>query len=155
MQQLTISQHEIALVGIQIRTNNQLEMNPATAQIAALGKRYFSQDIASQIKHRKNPGVTFCAYSDYASDHQGDYCYLLGEEVTHISQIPPGCKRLLIPAGKYVKLTSETGPMPKVLIELWQKIWQMTPETLGGKRLYNVDYEVHQPNAADIYLGVQ
>ncbi|MEL6412744.1 MAG: GyrI-like domain-containing protein [Bacteroidota bacterium] len=107
------------------------------------------------MQHRKNAGATFYAYSGYESDYRGSYDYLIGEEVSRISDVPPGYQSLLVPAGKYVKLTSEKSSMPQMLIELWQKTWLMPPEELGGQRAYNVDYEIHHAHSADIYLGVE
>lgn len=70
--------------------------------------------------------------------------------------------KLTVPAGNYRKFTSEQGPMPKVCIDLWQKIWQMDAVVLGGKRSYDVDFEVYDERAKDpsntildVYIGIK
>jgi len=156
-----VQKDEIMLVGIHVRTSNKSEMNPSEAKISQTVKRYFSENIASQIISRKNPGVNFCAYTEYESDCTGKYTFFIGEEVSDISDIPEDFKCITVPKGNYIKFTSPSGEMPNVVIELWQKIWQLNPEELGGKRRYAVDFEIYDKRAADpkntvidVFIGV-
>jgi len=52
--------------------------------------------------------------------------------------------------------------MPDVVREPWYKIWQMTPDELGGTRRYLADFEIyderaqdHEKLVLDIYIGVK
>ena len=81
MKKQTIVLPEIKLIGISIRTNNESEINPDTGKISGLVQRYFHQALYEKIPHRKKPGTTLCVYTDYESDHTGDYTYFIGEEV--------------------------------------------------------------------------
>jgi predicted transcriptional regulator YdeE len=52
--------------------------------------------------------------------------------------------------------------MPMVLINAWQGIWRMPPESLGGERRYHTDFEVYDERASDpqntildIYVGIK
>ncbi len=74
---------ELKLVGITTRTNNTqiFETDPSTNKIAATVQKYFHNGLAEKIHDRKNPGTTFCVYTNYASDVNGDYTYFIGEEV--------------------------------------------------------------------------
>jgi len=52
--------------------------------------------------------------------------------------------------------------MPEVVREPWFKIWQMSEEDLGGKRLYKSDFEIyderasdHQNIVLDIFIGIE
>ena len=152
----------IQLVGLTVRTNNANEQNPATGKIGPLVSDYFSQGTASSILHRANPGVTFSVYTDYESDHQGDYTYFIGEEVSSFDDIPVGLQRLTIPQSDYQRFTTAPGQMPMVVIEAWQKIWQMDTVALGGERSYVADFEIYDeramdPNKAivDVYIGTK
>lgn len=125
-------------------------------------QRYWQEQIAQQIPHRKNPGVTFSAYTDYASNEHGDYTYFLGEAVSSIADIPQGFKSISIPVGKYQKFTTEPGKIPNVVIQAWQQIWQMPNEQLDGQRNYQTDFEVYDQRAIDpnntvldIYIGIK
>lgn len=151
---------EIQLVGLSLRTHNANEQNPATGKIGPLVADYFSQGTFNQIPHRVNPGVTYSVYTDYESDHHGDYTYFIGEEVSSFDNIPDGLHRITIPASDYQRFTTPAGQMPNIVINAWQAIWQMDEKTLGGKRAYSADFEVYDeraldPNNAvvDVYIG--
>lgn len=162
MQKISLHTPEIKLIGLKVRTNNQNEFNAATAQIGPSVAKYFQEGWVDKIPHRKNPGVTICAYTEYESDYTGDYTFYIGEEVTSQSPISEGLSALLIPAQHYIKFTTEPGPIPHVEIEAWQKIWAMSPEELGGIRSYKTDFVVyderthdHQRAVVDIYIGIE
>jgi predicted transcriptional regulator YdeE len=145
---------ETKLVGITGRTNNKQEANPATSRIAALMGQYWQQAIAMQIPHRKNPGITFAAYTEYESDYTGDYTYFIGEEVSLVAELPASLHAITIPAGRYAKCTTEPGPMPMVLVQAWHRIWQLSPEELGGERRYHTDFELYDHRALNPLMAV-
>jgi predicted transcriptional regulator YdeE len=67
-----------------------------------------------------------------------------------------------VPAADYLVLLSQRGALPGVVIALWQKVWNSTPQQLGGQRSYRNDYEVYDSRAADsahaqieLYLGIK
>jgi predicted transcriptional regulator YdeE len=120
------------------------------------------QNLAKQIPNRINPGTIFCVYTNYESDFTGEYTYFIGEEVSSFTGISEGFTALIIPAQKYIKFTNRPGPMPKVCIEMWKAIWEMSPADLGGSRAYIADFEVydersnnHDNVTLDIYIGIK
>jgi predicted transcriptional regulator YdeE len=154
--------NETKLMGIQVRTHFQNELNPLTSQIGSCVQRYWQEGIANRIPHRVNPGRLFAAYTEYDADQSGGYTYFLGEEVSDLSHIPEGLCSLVIPAGTYARFTIEPSPLPQVIMDAWSKIWQMTIEDLGGDRSYHTDFEIYDerafnPMAAviDVYVGIQ
>jgi predicted transcriptional regulator YdeE len=149
MHQEFIKLPEIKLVGISIRTNNLAEIDPATGKILGCVQRYFHGQLANQIPNRKKPGTTFCAYTNYESDHTGDYTYFIGEEVTDFGLLPTGFEALSIPTQPYAKFTNGPGPMPQVVREPWFAIWKMSPQELGGTRSYLTDFEIYDERASD------
>lgn len=162
MKTIRLQMPEIKLVGITVRTNNEVEFDPAIAKISPCVQHYFHQQVADKISHRKNPGTTFSAFADYESDYTGEYTYFIGEEVSSIDNIPEGLESHIIPPQNYIKFTTEPGPMPNVVINAWQEIWKMSPEDLGGKRRYHTDFEVyderakdHQNVVLDLYIGLE
>ena len=148
---------EIKVIGLTARTNNKNEMNPQLAKIGELAGRFWSQNIASRIPNRKNPGVTLSVYTDYDSNEQGDYTYFIGEEVDSFENMPSDLQKLTIPAAKYQKFTTPSGKMPEVVINAWQEIWKMTANDFGGKRAYQADFEIHTSAciSVDIYIGIK
>lgn len=162
MKKELITKPEIKLVGLSVRTNNKNEMDPSTSKIGKVIGQFFEEHIADKMTHRKNPGVMLSVYTEYESDEHGDYTYYFGEEVMTFDLVPDGMKVLLLPEAEYQKLTTPSGKMPEVVIHAWQEIWKMTPEELGGKRVYRADFEVYDERAhdpentsVDIYIGVK
>lgn len=152
---------EKKLVGFSMLTNNATELNPETNKIGPFIQQYAANHLAETIPFRINPGTTYAAYYNYSSDEHGDYRYFLGEEVSEIAhEYPESMNAVIIPAGKFLCITTDRGPVAKVVVEAWMAIWKMTPEELGGKRHYLVDFEVYDratdPNNAqvDIYIGL-
>lgn len=162
MQKKIIQLSEIKLVGITARTNLTNEMNPLTAKIGTTVQQYFREAFPEKISHRKKPGITLCVYTEYESDYTGDYTFFIGEEVTSFEDLPQGSRSLTIQPQTYTLFTTEPGVMPQVVIEAWQKIWQMTPMELEGKRAYRADFELYDHRASDphntildICIGIQ
>lgn len=162
MKKTKIQIPEIKLVGITARTNNKAEFDPATAQITPTGQKYFGNGLADMIINRKNPMTTFCAYTDYESDHTGDYTFFIGEEVSSLDNIPEGMESHIIQPQTYIKFTTESAPLPAVVINAWQEIWKMDDQDLGGKRRYHADFELYDVRARDyqnavldIFIGIE
>lgn len=162
MKKELMTKSEIKLIGLTTRTNNKNEMNPEISKIGKLAGHYWSQNIASQIPHRKNPGVTLSVYTEYDSNEHGDYTYFIGEEVSSFENVPSEFQKLTIPAAKYQKFTTLAGKMPEVVINAWQQIWKMSANDFGGERAYIADFEVYDQRAIDptntsldIYIGIE
>lgn len=164
MLKTTTHRPDMKLVGITCRTNNKVifESNPETNPIAKTVQRYFHQALFSQIKHRSKPGVTLCVYTDYESDHTGDYTYFIGEQVVHFDDQPNDFECLSIPTQNYIKFTDGPGPMPGVCVDMWKQIWMMSAEDFGSPRSYLADFEVYDERSADhtnvtldIFIGVR
>lgn len=138
------------VVGLTVRSNNAFEATLETSKIFPVVRRFVSEDIASKIQGRVNPGTLICGYTEYESDYTGDYTYFIGEIVANNShEAPEGLTAIEIPSQRYVKFTNGPGSMPQVLKEPWEQIWSMTPDELGGERTYAVDYEVYDERAKD------
>lgn len=151
MEKNMLSLPEFRLVGITTRTNNAhlFEQDPSTNKIAATVQKYFHNGLAQKIIHRTKPGTTFCVYTNYESDHNGDYTYFIGEEVSSFDGVSEEFETLIIPAQHYAKFTSQPGPMPAVCIDMWQNIWKMNSSDLGGERAYIADFEVYDERSVD------
>lgn len=154
---------ELKLVGISARTNNQkiFETDPSTNIIAATVQNFFYNELPKKINNRKNPGVTYCVYTNYESDVNGDYTYFIGEEVSSFDEVDNELETLIIPVQNYIKFTNQPGPMPNVCIDMWKNIWKMNASDLGGERAYVADFEVydersidHSKVTLDIYIGI-
>jgi predicted transcriptional regulator YdeE len=162
MKQTRVQLPSMTIVGLHVSTSNAAEMDPGQAQIGVTAQRYFGEQWAEKIAHRKNPGVTYAVYTAYESDVHGPYTYVIGEAVTKVETLPERLKAFKISAQTYTKFTTEPGVMPHVVIAAWQEIWQMTEIELGGPRGYRGDFELYDARACDpqktvidLYIGVK
>lgn len=153
---------EIKLVGISARTSYNKELDKMNGNIFPCVKKYFHNALFQKISNRKNPGTTFCVYTDYQSDYRGDYTYFIGEEVTSFKDLQEGFNKLTIPKQTYIKFTAGPDPMPNVIVDAWSSIWNMSPTELGGERSYHTDFEIyderahdHQKIILDLYIGIR
>lgn len=153
---------EIKLIGITARTSNAAEMNADTAKIGITMQRFFADKLQDKILNRKTPKKVFSVYTNYESDTTGEYTYFLGEEVTSFENIDKEFSTLTIPVQTYAKFTSDPDQMPKVVIDMWQKIWHMDAAMLGGERAYIADFEIYDERSSDphnaivdIYIGIK
>ncbi len=162
MQRTLIALPEIKLAGISVRTSYNQELDKMKGNIFPCIQRYFHGALFERILNRKKPGTTFCAYSNYESDHQGAYTYFIGEEVSSFGDsLAEGLQRLIVPEQQYAKYTTSPAPMPDVIVNAWKEIWEMTPSELGGRPRYGTDFEIYDERAADhqrivldVYVGI-
>jgi predicted transcriptional regulator YdeE len=150
----------IAVAGFQIRTSNAKELS-GQGQIHALWQRFFAENLMGQIRNRTGDSLVV-VYSNYASDENGEYDYLLGAPVSTIEALPAGVTFAAIATGEYAAITTDRGPVAEVMQRAWREIWQIAPEELGGKRAFLTDYEIYDERAADptdamveIHLGLE
>ena len=150
------------LIGLSVSTSFMKESNPLTSEIGKVVAKYFQDKFADKIPERKHPNVTICTYSNYSNKYLGDYVCFIGEEVNKDTKVPEGMVRHEIPAATYLKFTTEKGAVPFNIMKVWQKIWQMFESTEHGKRLYQVDFQIHDERASDllnaivdIYVGIE
>jgi predicted transcriptional regulator YdeE len=147
--------HDIQVIGIEARTSNAREMTK-DGVIAKLWGRLMTEGLLARIPNKADQSVV-ALYTDYESDKDGAYTFVLGARVSSISTIPEGMVARGIPAGHYSVFTSDRGPAARVVYETWKRIWA-TPLD----RAYRTDFEVYDERAADpqntqmtIYVGVR
>jgi len=148
------------VIGISARTSNAREMTPD----GAIGKqwgRLFQEGVLAKIPGKANSEI-IAVYTDYASDHNGEYTFVLGAKVKPGTEAPAGMMAVKVPAGKYAVFTSEKGPAAKVVPEVWQRINSLPKSAPGGDRTYKADFEVYDQRAADpqnsvvdVYIGIR
>lgn len=137
-----------SLTGIEARTTNAAEMS-GHGIIPALWGRYVTEfPPAASI---------YVVYTDYESDEHGPYTYFIGSKTPRAASAPGGVVTRQVPGGNYQVYTSERGPLPTVVPQVWQRIWS---EAKG--RAYKADFELYDARAAnqldglvDVYVGLK
>jgi predicted transcriptional regulator YdeE len=148
------------VVGIAARTSNAKEVTPEGI-IGQQWARLYQEGILAQIPHKADSNV-IALYTDYASDENGEYTYLLGAKVTSAEHVPAGMVAKQVPAGRYAVFTTDKGPVQQVIPQAWARVWATPKSDPAGKRAYRADFELHDQRAADpqnsvvdIYVGVR
>ena len=140
-----VEQPEFMVAGIAARTSNAREMT-ADGVIGKIWARLMQEDVLAKIPNKADASIV-AVYTDYASDKDGEYLYLLGARVTSDAGLPAGVVAKKIPAGKFAVFTTEKGPGPKVVPETWIQINSLPKSTVGGDRVYRADYEIYDERA--------
>ena len=161
MRSETIILPAMTIIGITQRIHQSSDCPPISEQIGEVVDRYWQEGIAQQISGKKQPGTTYCGYTDYESDYTGDYTYFIGECVEDDVSANTNLSKVIIPKQRYTKFTTDAGVMPEICINAWQQIWSMSSKELSGSRAYICDFELYDQRAKDpkdtvldIYIGI-
>lgn len=150
-----ITRDAFTVAGIEVRTDNAREMNPATARIAGLWQRFFQENIPGTLPNKKPAGVPLGIYTDYESDHTGVYTLIAAIATTQAGAAPAGMRAVTIPAGKYLVFTA-SGTMPQALIETWGAVWTYFSSNPRYMRAYTTDFEEYlSSDKVAVYIAVK
>jgi predicted transcriptional regulator YdeE len=146
---------EVQVIGIETRTSNAKEMT-ADGVIGKQWARLSKEGLLARIPNKADSAIV-ALYTDYESDKDGAYTFILGARVSSAGSIPEGMVMRKIPAGRYAVFTSERGPAQRVVFETWKRIWAAPLD-----RAYKTDVEVYDERASDpqntqmsIYVGLR
>lgn len=155
-----VQQSAFTVVGISARTTNSKEIS-GQGVIGKQWDRVMKENLLSKIPNRVDSSI-IAVYTNYESDANGAYTFILGAKVSSAEKIPAGMVAVRIPAGKYALFVSDRGPANEVVPQTWGRIWSLPKSALGGVRAYKADFELYGPRAADpqnaqveIYVGIK
>jgi predicted transcriptional regulator YdeE len=158
---MNIQQHSgFYIVGIAARTSNAKEMS-GNGKIGDVWQTFLEPSLVAKIPNKI--GVDPVAiYTEYETDHTGHYTYLLGLPVSSTESLPANLTVKHVPQGRYAVFTSDRGNIVQVVQDVWQRIWSLSPEELGGTRAFQTDFEIYDQRAADpenaqidVYIGLR
>ncbi|OAV44454.1 effector binding domain-containing protein [Lewinella sp. 4G2] len=145
---------DFPVVGISVRTSNA-DPQAAAAAIGGLWQRLLGDNLATQIPNKVD-GTIYCVYTDYESDHTGEYLTVLGYRVTSLDAVPEGFTGITVPGGQFAQFTCKGDLQQGVVYQAWRDIW-----ATDLNRAYRADFEVYgvkamNPQAAEveIFVGV-
>lgn len=156
-----VEQPEFSVVGIQARTSNAKEM-AGGGVIPKQWDRFFKEGIADKIPNKVDSTI-YAIYTNYASDYNGEYDFIIGMKVGSVSNVPPGMVAQRVPGGRFAVITSAKGPVGQVVPQAWQQVWGLDDKKqLGGPRAYRADFELYdqrsqnpQDSQVDLYIGLK
>ncbi len=93
-------------------------------------------------------------YSEYASDKDGEYSYLLGTKLDKDEILPREQANRQVQAGQYLRLDFAGSVSPEATVGLWSQVWDLERE---GKlqRAYKTDFEIYSGHGFELYVGVK
>ena len=161
MKPKVVEQPEFSIIGIQIRTSNAKEMT-GQGDIPKQWSMFYKEGIADRIPHKVGSTI-YAVYTNYASDYNGEYDFIIGMKVSNVADIPPGMVAKKIPKGRFAIITSAKGPVEQVVPQAWQSVYSLDEsKQLGGVRAYKADFEVYDQRSqkprdaqVDLYVGLK
>jgi predicted transcriptional regulator YdeE len=156
-----VEQPGFSVIGIQLRTGNAKEVTGGGA-IPQQWDKFFKEGIADKIPNKVDSTI-YAVYTNYASDHNGEYDFIIGMKVSSVSDVPPGMVAKRIPSARFAVITSAKGPVAQVVPQAWQHLWSLEDnKQLGGVRAYKADFELYdqrsqnpQDSQVDLYVGLK
>jgi predicted transcriptional regulator YdeE len=136
-----VRMESFTVMGREVRTSNARELS--------------GQGAIGQLWSKISPdlGKPVAVYSDYASDKDGDYSYMLGAEIGFDETLPLQYSKRTTKEGDYVCLKSDGPVTPQLVQDLWRQIWALEE---SGKlaRAYRTDFEIYSGDGIKLYVGV-
>jgi predicted transcriptional regulator YdeE len=156
-----VHQTAFSVIGITIRTNNAKEAS-SDGVIGKQWQKFFQEGVPEKIPGRVDNNF-YALYSDYANGHSGEYSVTIGSRVADGTPVPAGLVLKTVPAGNYAVVTSEKGPVAKVVVAAWQRVWEMEDKhEFASPRAYKTDFELYDQRGADpqnsqvdLYIGLK
>jgi len=148
MEYTEIKKEEFIITGISVRTINR--DGKSQKDIAGLWERFMREQLSAGIPDKINNDI-YCLYTDYESDHTGEYTTILGHRVHSLQNQPEDFESRLVPATKY-RVYKLTDSSPMGVGAAWDEIWRSDID-----RKYTYDFDVyHSPtgNPADIEMEI-
>ncbi len=134
----------MTIQGTSTRTDNQEGM----IIIPQLWEAFFKDDVLSQIENKTENTSLFAVYTEYESDENGMYSFVIGAEI----RSPNDSKNMNIikvPSGKYAVFTA---PSKEKVINAWQAVWQSNLD-----RSFMADFEQYDftTDMVKIFVGLK
>ncbi len=147
------------MIGIETRTNNTQEAD-GNGAIPKQWQRLFMENLLNRIPDRVDQSIV-AVYTEYASDWNGDYTFVLGAKVKPGTKTPEGMVAINVPGGKFVEFTSKRGRPELVVPEIWKEVWTYFQTSGNPLRAYGADYELYDDMSdptnvqVRLYVGVK
>lgn len=141
------------VAGLPMTTTNAAEMNPATAKIKDHWQRFFAEGHHERIV--KASDKLLGVYTNYESDHNGEYTLLPAFETPADVEPTEGLIAVEIPEQDYLVFRAE-GEMPMIVFGTWGKVMMHMQEEERFERAYTADFELYpDEHSVEIHIAVK
>lgn len=150
-----VQQTEILVMGIEVRTSYQQEMNSATAEIPRLWQRFLAEQLWLAIPESIPSQGFYGVYTDYEGNPTCEYSLIVAGEVSSIDNPPEHMVGLTIPAREYLVFRS-INSSPQAIQQLWQQINDYFANAgTPHQRAFTTDFELHEPQQVSIHIAIR
>ena len=140
---------KMIISGISVTTNNENENTEGKEKIAQLWEEYTQNNIYTKTLNKTKEALMYGVYSNYVSDHNGDFDVTVGIEVTKAK------KAILIENERYL-VFSKKGELPQIIFDTWEEIWEYFENNNEYKRKYSIDFEKYTAeDEIEIYISIE
>ncbi len=140
---------KLIISGITTTTNNKNELIDTSAKIAPLWEEYTTKYIYTNTLNKVKDISMYGVYSNYTSDHNGDFDVTVGVEVSKAK------KAVVIENEKYL-VFSKQGELPQIIFNTWDEIWEYFETNSEYTRKFSVDFEKYtKEDEIEIYISIE
>lgn len=150
----SLQKEAISIVGISTRTSNA--KGRAEIDIPQLWHNFMANQAIKSIPNKLSDTM-YALYTDYESDHNGEYTVILGYEVSSLDNIPEEYTVKFVEEATYKKFIAKGDLTKNAVIDVWMEIWNS-----DINRAYTTDIEVYGEKAmnptdgeAEIFVAIE
>ncbi|EGU0149412.1 GyrI-like domain-containing protein [Vibrio parahaemolyticus] len=136
--------------GLALRTRNEIEMNPETANIP----KHVEYVDTNVVIDYQSGARAYSVYCNYESDVNGYFDVLMGSDEISSSNVELSSVSVL--SGSYLKFESE-GEFPAAVIAAWQSVWSyFSSQSCEHERAYTTDFEHYESaSKVSVYIALK
>ncbi|MBE4245335.1 GyrI-like domain-containing protein [Vibrio parahaemolyticus] len=136
--------------GLTLRTRNEIEMNPETANIP----KHVEYVDSNVVIDYQSGARAYSVYCNYESDVNGYFDVLMGSNEVSSSNVELSSVSVL--SGSYLKFESE-GEFPAAVIAAWQSVWSyFGSQSCKHERAYTTDFEHYESaSKVSVYIALK
>jgi len=131
------------------------ESSPASGKIPQLWGQFRNETWFDRLGQAGALGPPIAVYSAYESDVSGSYQILVGREVRTPPPLSPPLQIVSVPEARYL-VFRRSGPLPQVVIDGWQEVWEYFARSEAPARAYTFDFEINlDATSVEIWVAVR
>jgi predicted transcriptional regulator YdeE len=149
-----VQRDEVLVMGVEVRTAHQREMNSTTAEIPKLWNRFLAEQLWLGISESINTQILYGIYTNYDCQQFGEYSAIVAVEVSSIDNPSENMVGITLPAGRYL-LFRAGGSSPEAIKQTWQQIWDYFSSGSPHQRAFTIDFEQYESEQVSIYISIK